>query len=190
MNTKLLTLLSVISVSGCATYGGYTPTVDDSVYRQNQQSYQSPPPQQLYQRQPVLDKNGKQVIDQNGNPVYQQVPVVDQNGQPVYQQPAAQSNQPGPANSVSQDTAECQQLAKNAANTGTEAVEGGLVGGLVGAAGGAALGAVVGNPGAGAALGAATGGIGGGAYSGLTADQKYKQAFNNCMRNRGHNVIN
>ncbi|WP_347988412.1 glycine zipper family protein [Methylomonas sp. AM2-LC] len=202
MNKILLTttIMSMFVVSGCATYGGYTPTVDDSVYRQTQkpqQSYQvtPPPPQQLYQRQQVLDKKGKPILDQHGKPVYEQVPIVDQNGNPVYQQAApapVQSYQPqqqGPANSASQDSVECQQIARNAANTGTEAVEGGLVGGLVGAAGGAALGAILGNPGTGAAIGAATGGIGGGAYSGLSADQKYQQAFKNCMRNRGHNVL-
>ena len=61
---------------------------------------------------------------------------------------------------------------------------------LAGAAGGAALGAIMGDPGKGAAIGAATGGIGGGAYTGVSADQKFKQAFNNCMRSRGHNVVN
>ncbi|MEI6543831.1 MAG: hypothetical protein WCL60_09925, partial [Methylococcales bacterium] len=106
MNKRVITLLSTLVVSGCATYGGYTPTVDDSIYSQpqqpyqNQQSYQTPPPpppQQLYQQQQVLDKKGRPVKDQYGNPVYKQVPVVDQYGQPVYQQappPPPQSYQP------------------------------------------------------------------------------------------------
>ncbi len=189
MNKLLITLLNIFLISGCATYGGYTPTVDDSIYNQNQQAYQ-PPPQQLFQSQQVFNKRGKPEVDKQGNPVYKQVPVVDQNGQPVYQQ-APQAAQPqGPRNSANQDAAECQQMAKNASNTAMETLQGGAVGGLVGAAGGAALGAIMGSPGQGAAIGAAAGGIGAGAYQGLSADQKYKQIYNNCMRNRGHNVIN
>lgn len=204
MNKSLVATLSIFLVSGCATYGGYTPAVDDSVYYRSQQpyqpqpyqaqSYQPQPSQQLYTRQPVLDKQGKPVIDQYGNPVYQQVPVVDQSGQPVYQQapppPPPQYYQPqGPVNSAGQDAVECQQIARNNASTATEAVKGGLVGGLVGAAGGAALGAILGDPGKGAAIGAATGGIGGGSYSGISADQQYKRIYSNCMRQRGHNVL-
>jgi len=49
---------------------------------------------------------------------------------------------------------------------------------------------VAGNPGAGAAIGAAAGGIGGGATTGISADDQYKRAYINCMRGRGHNIIN
>ena len=58
-------------------------------------------------------------------------------------------------------------MVKNAANTGTEALKSGTVGGLLGAAGG----------------------ISGGAYPGLSSDQNFKRIYKNCMRNRGHNVI-
>jgi hypothetical protein len=91
---------------------------------------------------------------------------------------------------IQQDTADCKMLAQQAGSTGTETAKGVAVGGLLGAAAGAAIGAVAGNPGAGAAIGAAAGGIGGGAQQGVSADSNYKGAFINCMRNRGHNVIN
>lgn len=94
------------------------------------------------------------------------------------------------AGRLQQDQAECKMLAKEAGSTGTEALKGAAAGGLLGAAAGAALGAVTGNPGAGAAMGAAAGGIGGGAYKGVDADADYKRAYNNCLRNRGHKVIN
>lgn len=117
----------LIVLGGCATYGGYQPTID---------SY----------------------------------------------------NDPNRTN-IQQDLADCKALAQQSGSTGTEAVKGGAVGGLLGGAAGAAIGAVVGNPGAGAAMGAAAGGIGGAASTGVNADNQYKRAYNNCMRNRGHNVI-
>lgn len=120
-------MLSVL-LSGCATYGGYQPTVDP---------YSDPNPQTL-----------------------------------------------------NRDMSDCQQLAKDAASTGKETAKGAVVGGALGAAGGAAIGAITGNAGKGAAIGAAAGGISGGAYSGYDADNQYKRAYINCMRNRGHNVSN
>ncbi|HUL13188.1 MAG TPA: glycine zipper family protein [Methylococcaceae bacterium] len=89
-----------------------------------------------------------------------------------------------------QDSQECKMLAKQAGSVGTESAKGVVAGGLLGAAAGAAIGAVAGNPGGGAAIGAAAGGIGGGANQGVDADNQYKRAYINCMRNRGHNVIN
>ena len=38
-------------------------------------------------------------------------------------------------------------------------------------------------------VGGAVGGLGAGTYKGVEADANYKSAFRNCMRNRGHNVI-
>lgn len=97
---------------------------------------------------------------------------------------------PNAAN-INRDKWECQQLAKEASGgTATETGKGALVGGLIGAAGGAAIGAALGSPGTGAMVGAAAGGIGGAAHQGLGAEQDYETAFKNCMRNRGHNVIN
>lgn len=92
---------------------------------------------------------------------------------------------------LNQDMAECRQLAEHASGgTAKEAAIGAGVGGLIGAAGGAALGAVMGNAGTGAALGAAAGGIGGGAKQGVESDAHFKNAYNNCLRQRGHNVVN
>ena len=92
---------------------------------------------------------------------------------------------------ISQDMAECKDLASHSSGgTAKETAIGAGVGGLVGAAGGAALGAIIGDPGKGAAIGAATGGIGGGAYKGIDAESDYKRAYSNCMRNRGHRVVN
>lgn len=91
---------------------------------------------------------------------------------------------------VQRDTEECQALARDSGSTGTETAKGAVAGGLLGGAAGAALGAIAGNPGMGAAIGAAAGGVGGAAYNGTDGDAQYKRAYINCMRNRGHNVVN
>lgn len=95
------------------------------------------------------------------------------------------------AHRIPQDEAECRELALQASgNTAAEAGKGAVVGGAIGAASGAAIGAVTGNAGRGAALGAAIGGTGGALRQGSGSHEEYKQAFRNCMRNRGHKVIN
>lgn len=92
---------------------------------------------------------------------------------------------------LNQDIAECRQLASQASGgTAKETAIGAGVGGLIGAAGGAVVGAFTGNPGAGAAIGAAAGGFGGAAKQGFSAEEEYKRAYRNCMRNRGQNVVN
>ncbi|MFQ5449652.1 MAG: glycine zipper family protein [Nitrospinaceae bacterium] len=92
---------------------------------------------------------------------------------------------------IERDKMECRQLAKQASgDTAMETGKGALIGGALGAAAGAAIGAAVGSPGRGAAIGAAAGGIGGGAHEGFGAEDQYKRTYLNCMRNRGHNVIN
>jgi hypothetical protein len=96
---------------------------------------------------------------------------------------------PNAAN-IARDQIDCRVLARQAAgNPATEIAKGVLIGGATGAAGGAALGAFTGSPGAGAALGAAVGGVGGLIEQGFGVDNQYKQAFINCMRGRGHNVL-
>jgi outer membrane lipoprotein SlyB len=91
---------------------------------------------------------------------------------------------------IARDKIHCRVLAKQAAgNPVNEVGKGALTGGATGAATGAALGAVTGAPAAGAALGAATGGVSGMIGTGISVDEQYKQAFINCMRGRGHNVI-
>lgn len=91
---------------------------------------------------------------------------------------------------IQQDMLECKQLAGQAGSFGTETAKGAGVGALLGGAGGAVAGAFLGNPGIGAAVGASAGAFGGAATQGYEADHTYKRAFNTCMRNRGHVVIN
>ena len=92
---------------------------------------------------------------------------------------------------VSRDMEECRQLALQVSGSAPQqAVQGAATGGLVGAAAGAALGAAFGNAGRGAAVGAAAGGIGMGASRAAQSEQAFKRAYSNCMRQRGHNVLN
>lgn len=91
---------------------------------------------------------------------------------------------------LNQDMAECRQLALAASGTAKETAKGAGVGALLGAASGAAIGAISGNPAAGAAYGAAAGTFGGGTKTGLDAESQYKRAYTNCLRNRGHYVVN
>jgi Glycine-zipper domain len=90
-----------------------------------------------------------------------------------------------------QDELDCQALAKRAAgSTPGKTAEGAGFGALGGAAAGAIIGAIAGDAGLGAAIGAASGALGGGAYRGLSSNEQYKSAYINCMRDRGHKVIN
>lgn len=96
---------------------------------------------------------------------------------------------------LSRDTEECRALATRASgSTGQQAASGAASGGLLGAAGGAALGGILGGSrrslGRGAAAGAVTGALAGGVSRASQTEAQFKQAFNNCMRQRGHNVIN
>lgn len=93
---------------------------------------------------------------------------------------------------ILQDKAECRELALQASQGGGAARgAGGAVGGAaLGATAGALLGALSGAPGKGAATGAAIGGIGGAVLQGPEAEDQYKRVFTNCMRNRGHRVLN
>jgi outer membrane lipoprotein SlyB len=92
---------------------------------------------------------------------------------------------------VTRDQQECRQLAMQTSGSSTgQAAQGAVVGGLLGAAAGAAIGAAAGGgAGRGAAIGAATGGIGAGAVRGVQSNQQFQRVFNQCMRNRGHNVL-
>jgi uncharacterized protein YcfJ len=92
---------------------------------------------------------------------------------------------------LSRDQWECRELAMQSSGTRTgSAARGALRGGAVGAAGGAALGAAFGNAGRGAAVGAAAGGIGRGVQQSNAAEAEFRRTFSNCLRNRGHTVIN
>lgn len=107
-----------------------------------------------------------------------------------YQPTVDPYNDPNAAR-IDQDAYECKQLASQASGGSTikETARGAGVGGLIGAAGGAIVGAFTGNPGRGAAIGAAAGGFGGGARQGFNAEDRYRNAYNNCMSGRGHRVI-
>jgi outer membrane lipoprotein SlyB len=92
---------------------------------------------------------------------------------------------------VHRDMEECRNLAGRAGGSAAQrGVRGAVGGGLVGAAGGAAVGAAFGNAGRGAAVGAAAGGIGRGVGQASQSEQEFRRAFSNCMRQRGHRVIN
>ncbi|MDX2170585.1 MAG: hypothetical protein SF182_26165 [Deltaproteobacteria bacterium] len=93
---------------------------------------------------------------------------------------------------VNRDMEECRQLAFQVSGGSAvgQGARGAVGGGLVGAAGGAAIGAALGNAGRGAAVGAAAGGVGRGVQRAAQTDQAFQRAFSNCMRQRGHRVLN
>lgn len=89
------------------------------------------------------------------------------------------------------DEAQCRQIAEQSSGGSLRQTgKGAILGGLLGAAAGAAIGAAAGDPGMGAAIGAATGGFGGGTYEGVQSNRDFQQVFTNCMRERGHRVLN
>jgi len=89
------------------------------------------------------------------------------------------------------DEAQCRQIANQAAGSSLQQTgKGALLGGLLGAAAGAAIGAAAHDPGMGAAIGAAAGGFGGGAFEGTKSNQSFQTIFTNCLRERGHKVLN
>jgi len=91
---------------------------------------------------------------------------------------------------LSQDEAQCRQLAMQSSGSSVKkTAEGVGIGGLLGAAAGAAIGAAAGSPGMGAAIGVAAGGFGGGAYEGFDTNAAFKSAFDQCLSERGHRVI-
>ncbi len=95
------------------------------------------------------------------------------------------------ADRIDQDLYECRGLAHQASvyssdETAHRAVTGAFWGALIGGL----FGAAVGEPGAGVAIGATTGAVGGGLQGEMNAEQRYVWTYRNCMRNRGHNVLN
>jgi outer membrane lipoprotein SlyB len=101
------------------------------------------------------------------------------------------ASNPAATANYDRDLQECKDLATQAAgNTATEAAIGAGVGGAIGAGTGAIVGAVADkNVGTAAMIGAAAGGVAGAAKQGFESDSKYKKTFRDCMRSRGHNVI-
>ena len=92
---------------------------------------------------------------------------------------------------LSRDMWECRDLASQTSGSASgSAARGAVRGGAVGAVGGAAIGAAFGNAGRGAAVGAAAGGIGRGVQQASGSEAQFRSAFSNCLRRRGHNVLN
>jgi outer membrane lipoprotein SlyB len=92
---------------------------------------------------------------------------------------------------VHRDMHECRELAfQVSGHTPNQAVRGAATGGLVGAVAGTAIGAAVGHTGRGAAIGATAGAVGAGATRARSTEQAFQQAYVNCMRQRGHRVVN
>ncbi len=93
---------------------------------------------------------------------------------------------------LSRDSEECRSLAMRASGSiGEQTTHGAVSSGLLGAAGGAAIGGILGGGvGRGAALGGVTGAMAGGVSSSAQTEAEFQRAFRNCMRQRGHNVIN
>lgn len=93
------------------------------------------------------------------------------------------------AYNLSRDYAECEAIAKQSSSVGKDLLIQGGTGALIGGATGAAMGAIFGNPAVGAAAGGALGGLGGASKGGFEADERYKRVFRNCLRSRGHSVL-
>ena len=92
---------------------------------------------------------------------------------------------------LSQDEAQCRQLAISVSGSSTKrTAEGAGIGALLGAAAGAAIGAAAHDPGIGAAIGAAAGGSAGGGYEAFESNSAFKRAYEQCLRQRGHEVLN
>jgi len=91
---------------------------------------------------------------------------------------------------LSADMWECRELASQSSGTRTgSGTRGALRGGALGAAGGAAIGAAFGNAGRGSLVGLAAGGLTGGAGGAGGAEAQFRRVFSNCLRTRGHNVL-
>ncbi len=95
------------------------------------------------------------------------------------------------AQNLSADMEECRAIARDASgSTEGKTAKGAAIGGGIGAAGGAVIGAAAGKPMTGAALGAAGGAAGGGIAGNRRSDKRFKEAFRNCLTERGHKVVN
>ncbi|KAA6187953.1 hypothetical protein F2Q65_00915 [Thiohalocapsa marina] len=98
---------------------------------------------------------------------------------------------------LSRDLAECRALAMQASggDANEQAARSAATKGAIGAAVGAGVGAVLAGDswrGArqGAAVGVATGALAGGLGTASQTEAEFKRAYSNCMRRRGHNVLN
>jgi len=95
------------------------------------------------------------------------------------------------ADRIDQDLYECRGLARQAYEYHSdETAHGIFTGAFWGAILGGIFGSVAGDAAMGMAVGATAGAVGGGLQGEMNAEQRYVWAYRNCMRNRGHNVIN
>ena len=95
------------------------------------------------------------------------------------------------ANNVNlqKDMVECRQLAEQASNNPDAARN--IIGSTVLGSGLGALGGLAFNNPAGGAIVGSVAGLGmSGAREAINSDNQFKQAYINCLRSRGHNVIN
>lgn len=90
---------------------------------------------------------------------------------------------------VQRDMVECKALADQASDVTKEVGMGAGVGAVTGAAGGAAVGAIAGSAATGAAAGAILA-VPAGLWEGYQANEDFKRSFKNCMRQRGHTLVN
>jgi hypothetical protein len=168
--SAFLIVLGLSGLSGCAQYGQWEPTVDDS-------GVTLPSSAQRSLEDPAVTARGKQAITRKR---FYADPVVD-GERPSYEDPRAR---------IAKDKYECRQLAMHASGLQGEVVEDTGLGALVGAGLGAVTGAVAGfDPGQGAAAGAGIVGLLSGGASALGQDRRYRQAFIVCLQKRGHRVI-
>jgi outer membrane lipoprotein SlyB len=104
------------------------------------------------------------------------------------------------AHRLNQDMNECEQLARQSAgDTIEKAAIGTGAGAVIGAGTGAAIGAGTGamregrtvkkDAGKGAMIGGALGAVTGGIQQGLESDSQYKKMYSDCLRHRGHRVL-
>lgn len=104
------------------------------------------------------------------------------------------------AHLLKQNMRECEQLAqrsagdtieKSAIGTGVGAVVGGGTGAAVGAGTGAIRtdGDIGADAGMGAIIGASVGAVAGGVQQGYQSNSQYKKVYSDCLRHRGHRVL-
>ena len=96
---------------------------------------------------------------------------------------------------LSRDTEECRALAMRASGRSEKTARHRALSCLFACrSGGSAIGGILGGSraslGRGAAVGAVGGALAGGASSAAQTEAQFKQAFRNCLRQRGHTVIN
>ena len=91
---------------------------------------------------------------------------------------------------LTRDMEECRAIATSSSGSvQDETARGAGIGALGGAAAGFLVGSAFGRAGEGAVAGAALGATGGAAVQGTRTRAQFEEAFRNCLRGRGHNVV-